>query len=319
MGKIKRPRRASLQVWPRKRANKILPSANWDSIKPEKTKIKHIKGFIGYKVGMTSAYVLDSTPNSLTKNKKIIVPITIIECPPMKILSVRFYKNGIAMKDVLAENLDKELKKRIKLHKKKIVSVDDVRDYDDVRIICYSIVKKTGIKKSPDIGEFGLQGGLEEKLNFIKEHLKKEISVIDVFEKGQLIDFRAVTKGKGFQGPVKRFGIGLKSHKSEKGRRRPGSLGPWHPRRVTFRVPMAGQTGFHTRVIYNLLVLDLGNDLKKYENKLKSIKHYGNLKTDYVLVKGSVQGPAKRQVLMTAPIRETKAQTKLKYGVIELR
>ena len=60
---------------------------------------------------------------------------------------------------------------------------------------------------------------IEEKIKFIKENLGKEISVSDIFENGQLIDFRGLTKGKGFSGPVKRFGISLKSHKSEKGRR----------------------------------------------------------------------------------------------------
>ena len=57
-------------------------------------------------------------------------------------------------------------------------------------------------------------------------------------------------------GPVKRFGISLKFHKSEKGVRRPGSLAPWHPARVTFRTPNMGQTGFFTRVSYNNLIME---------------------------------------------------------------
>ena len=315
----KRPRKGSLQFWPRKRANKILPSANWKAI--DSDKIKNLKGFIGYKAGMASASVQDSTPDSRSKGKRIVVPVTIIECPHMKIMGVRFYKDGVVAKDVLAENLDKELKRKIKVPKKKVGDIDSVKqeDYDDVSVICYSIVKKTGLKKKPDVAEFGLKGSLDEKINFIKENLSKEISVLDIFEKGQLVDFRAVTKGKGFQGTVKRFGVGLKSHKSEKGRRRPGSLGPWHPARVTFRVPMAGQTGFHTRVVYNNLVLDLGNDLEKYKSKLTNIKNYGNVKNDYIVVKGSVQGPAKRQVLITAPLRETKKKLKQSMEVIELR
>ena len=46
--------------------------------------------------------------------------------------------------------------------------------------------------------------------------MNKEISVLDIFENGQLADLRGVTKGKGLQGPVKRFGIKLKKYKSEK-------------------------------------------------------------------------------------------------------
>jgi len=66
-----------------------------------------------------------------------------------------------------------------------------------------------------------------------------------------LVDIRGLTIGKGLQGPVKRFGITLKAHKSEKGQRSVGAIGSFHPTRVTFRVPRAGQLGMFTRVTYN--------------------------------------------------------------------
>ena len=313
MSTRKSPRKGSLQFWPRKRSAKFLPRVNWDAINSG----KNLKGFICYKAGMVSAYVKDNTPDSMTKGKKIIIPTTILECPPLKIFSVRFYKNGKVSKEVLVENLEKELKRKIKFPKKSVGKIEDIKqeDYDDVRAICYSVVKKTGIKKTPDLSEIGIAGNVEEKINFIKENLKKEISVLDVFEKEQLIDLRGLTKGKGLCGPVKRFGITLKSHKSEKGRRRPGSLGPWHPARVIFKVPMAGQLGMFTRVTYNNKIIDLG----KAEKKFKNIKNFGDVKTDYILVRGSIQGPAKRQLLITSPLRETKKQTKKNYELIELR
>ncbi len=310
----KSPRKGSLQFWPRKRARKFLPRANWDSINSSS---KKFKGFICYKAGMMSAYVKDNTPDSMTKGKKISIPVTILECPPLKILSARFYKNGKVAKEVLAENLDKELKKKIKLPKKSSKKIEDVKaeEYDDVRVIVYSQVKKTGLKKTPDIAEIGLSGTIEEKINTIKESLKKEISVLDVFENGQLIDIRGLTKGKGLSGPVKRFGITLKQAKSEKGRRRPGSLGPWHPARVTFRAPQAGQLGMFTRVVYNNKIISIG----KSDDKLKNIKNYGDIKTDYIIVRGSVQGPSKRQLIATAPLRGTKKQLKKSFEFIELR
>lgn len=306
----KSPRKGSLQFWPRKRVNKFLPSVNWDAINSG----KNLKGFICYKAGMKSAFVKDDTPNSMTKGKKIIIPITLLECPPMKIFSIRFYKDGKVCKEILAENLEKELKRKVKLPKKK-TEIKFEGDYDDVRVIGYSIVKKTGLKKSPDLIELGLAGDVETKVNFIKEKLGKEIFVSDIFEKGQLVDLRGLTKGKGLVGPVKRFGITLKSHKSEKGVRRPGSLGPWHPARVIFRVPMAGQLGMFTRVVYNNKIIDLG----KSEGKFKNIKNYGDIKTDYIIVYGSIQGPAKRQLLITSPLRETKKQKKKNYELEELR
>jgi len=311
MPTAKRPRKGSLQFWPRKRAKKFLPRVNWRAINSGKT----LKGFIGYKAGMKSASVKDNTPNSMAKGKKIIIPVTIIECPSMKIFSIRFYKNGKVMKDVLAENLDKELKKKIKVPKRKTGKLEDIKDYDDIQVIFYSQVKKTGLKKKPDLSEIGLNGNVDDKLKFIKENLNKEISILDVFEKGEVVDFRGLTKGKGLSGPVKRFGISLKVKKSEKGQRRPGSLGPWHPARVTFRVPQAGQLGMFTRIICNNNIIDMG----KSEGKLKNIKNFGDVKTDYIIVKGSVQGSSKRQLLITAPLRKSKMQTKKSFELEELK
>ena len=305
------PRRGSLQYWPRKRARKILPSPNWKAIKSDSTKLQ---GFICYKAGMTSAYVKDETPDSMTKGKKIIVPVTIVECPSMKIFSVRFYKNGKVAKDVLSENLDKELKGKIRLPKTN-KKEDLSGDYEDVRVLCYSVVKKTNIKKTPDLSEIALGGSYEDKIKFIKENLGKEISVSNIFEKGNLVDTRGLTIGKGLQGPVKRFGITLKAHKSEKGQRRPGALGSFHPKRTTFRAPMAGQLGMFTRVTYNSKIIELG----KAEKKFMGIKNFGDIKTDYALLTGSIQGPAKRQLLITNALRATKKQKKKNYEVLELR
>ena len=308
----KSPRKGSLQFWPRKRAAKFLPSTNWDAIKSDKI----LKGFIAYKAGMASAFIKDDSEHSMTKGKKKIVPVTILECPSMKILSVRFHKNGIVANEVLAPNLDKELKRKLKLPKtvKKLDSIKS-EEYEDLKVIAYSIVKKTNLKKTPDIIEIGLSGSYGEKLNFVKENLEKEISILDIFDKGQLIDVRGLTKGKGLQGPVRRFGITLKNHKSEKGQRRPGSLGPWHPARVIFRVPMAGQLGTFTRVVYNNKILDMG----KAEEKFKNIKNYGDVKTDYIVVEGSLQGSAKRQLILTQPLKPTKKQLKKQHELIELR
>jgi large subunit ribosomal protein L3 len=322
------PRRGSLQYWPRKRARKILPSPNWKAIKSDSKTT--LQGFICYKAGMASACVKDETPDSMTKGKKIIVPVTIVECPSMKIFSVRFYKNGKVAKDVLAENLDKELKRVVRLPKSN-KKEDFKGDYDDVRVICYSVVKKTNIKKTPDLSEIAINGSFEDKMNFVKENIGKEISISKIFEKGNLVDTRGLTIGKGFQGPVKRFGITLKFHKSEKGQRRPGALGSFHPGRTTFRAPMAGQLGMFTRVTYNSKIIQLGSmkseisgssakDIeRKTDDKFKGMKNFGDIKTDYAILTGSIQGPVKRQLLITSALRETKKQKKKNYEVLELR
>lgn len=312
------PRHGSLQFYPRVRAKKRLPRIRWNSITKEGI---GLLGFIGYKVGMKSAYVRDNTPNSLVKGQRITIPVTILECPPTKILSVRFFKGNKLLGEVLNSHLDSELKKKVKLPKtikKKIEDFEKEDKFDDIRAIVYSVVKKTNIKKSPDIAEIGLTGTKEEKLAFIKENLSKEIHIKEVFKEG-VIDVRGVTIGRGNQGPTKRFGLGLKTHKEEKGPRGPGSGGPWHPARVEFTQPMAGQMGYFTRTTFNKNIVEINSINEMDINISSGFKKYGNIKTDFLIVFGSVQGPSKRQLLITAPLRPTKKQVKKNYELIEIR
>ncbi len=304
-----RPRFGSLQYWPRKRAAKAIPSANWNALKD---KGEGFQGFIGYKAGMGTAIVKDDTPQSMTKGKRKAIAATVLEVPAMKIFSVRFYKDGKVMKDVIVAN-DKELKKKVKVPKT-LGNLEGIEGFDDVRVIMYSLVKQTSVKKKPDMIEVGINAS--DKLAFVKEWIGKEITLADTL-KEKVVDVRGLTKGKGTQGPVRRFGITLKRHKSEKGRRNPGSLGPWHPARVTFRVPMSGQLGQFSRVHYNLPVLSSGSIADKDINRKEGFKNYGKLKTNYVILAGSVQGSTKRQIFVTAPLRPTKKQNKKNYELVE--
>ena len=308
-----RMRSGSLQFYPRVRSKRIVPRVNWKPV-PKNTKLC---GFIGYKVAMVSVWAKDDTPDSMTKGKRIAVPSTILECPPMKIYSARFYRNGKVAKEVLLSK-EKVLKRKVRLPKE-IGKIEEAEDFDDVRVILYSEISKTGIgKKKPDMAEFALSGSMEEKIAFIKENIGKEINISEIFSEG-LVDTRAVTRGFGTQGPVKRFGIALKDHKSEKGRRRPGSLAPWHPARVTFRAPQAGQTGFHKRISYNNQILEIGKISEKNINPKGGFQRYGEIKTEYIILRGSVMGPKKRAVVITPAIRPTKKQEKKKLEVLEIR
>ena len=134
----------------------------------------------------------------------------------------------------------------------------------------------------------------------------------------QLVDLRGLTKGKGLSGPVKRFGVSLRQHKSEKGVRRPGNVGPWHPDNVTFRIPMAGQLGMFSRIQYNGKIIELGKIKEKNINPKQGWHKYGNINTEYAIVAGSIQGPRKRQLLLTFPLRKTKKTEKKNYEVIKL-
>lgn len=319
-------RHGSLQFYPRVRAKEFLPSVHWRSILRKEI---GLLGFIGYKVGMMSAYVKDNSAHSMTKGKRIVVPVTILECPKVKVLSVRFYRDKKILGEVMNKNLDKELSHVIKLPKNVGASLskdeghkkfDDFKDgeFDDIHVVIYSEVKKTGVKKAPDIVEVGVSGSLNEKLDFAKNIFSKEISIKDFIKEG-VVDMRGVTKGKGLQGTIKRFGLGLKAHKSEKGRRTLGSGGPWHPSRVDYTQPRAGQMGFFTRIVYNNKIVSIGSISEKDINPVCGFNGFGKLKTDYLIVQGSVQGAPRRQLLITMPLRPSKKQTKKNYEFIELR
>ncbi|MBM3233145.1 50S ribosomal protein L3 [Candidatus Pacearchaeota archaeon] len=314
MAKLSSPHAGSLQFWPRKRAAKSIPSVNWSVVKG-KDKATGLLGFLAYKAGMATVLVKDSTPDSLSKGKKIYLPVTILEAPHLKVFSIRFYKDGKIMKEALVSN-DKELKKVLRLPKE-VKSLDSQipQSFDDIRLIVYSIAKQTSVKKTPDLAEVGIRA--DNKLEFAKSLVNKEITLKD-FLHYELLDIRGLTRGKGFSGPVKRFGITLKQHKTEKGVRRPGSLAPWHPARVTFRTPQAGQLGMFTRVHYNQKVISSGSISEKDINPGTGFKHYGKIKTDYLFVKGSVQGPVKRQILLTPSFRPTKLTAKRKYELQEV-
>jgi large subunit ribosomal protein L3 len=314
MGAPKRPRWGSLQFYPRKKIDKFIPSVNWSTINAD-PKTQGLLGFITYKVGMSTALVKDVTDKSMTQNKKMYLPVTILEAPSMKLFAIRFYKNNIAIKDVIVSN-EKELKRIVRVPGEvKAFDSQIPADFDDIRAIVYTLVKKTSVKKTPDVAELAINA--ENKLDFVKSLIGKEITPKD-FVQTSLVDTRGLTTGKGNVGPVKRFGLSLKSHKSEKGVRRPGSLGPWHPARVTFHAPQMGQMGLFNRIHYNIKVLAMHSVSDKNINPEHGFKNYGMVKTNYIILAGSVQGPSKRQILLTTSFRPTKMQAKKKYEFLEL-
>jgi large subunit ribosomal protein L3 len=100
---------------------------------------------------------------------------------------------------------------------------------------------------------------------------------VDLFVEGEYIDVAGVTKGKGFQGVVKRHGfsgVGPTSHGQHNRMRAPGSIGASsYPSRVFKGIRMAGQTGNQHRKMINLQVVKLVPE------------------KNLILVKGSVPGP----------------------------
>ena len=294
------PRSGSLQFWPRVRSKRIYSNIkNWFNNNDQKP-----LAFAGYKVGMT--HIQTTRPGK--KGVEIItqMPVTIIECPALKPLSLRFYKKtpygSQVITQIFSKNLDKELKRKVNLPKK--TKEDIPKNYDFLKLVVYTQPKLTSLgKKKPEIFEIPLGGDLE----YAKTLLEKEINVDEIFKQGQFLDSHSITKGKGFTGPVKRFGIGLKSHKSEKKRRAPGNLGAFTPRKTSWKVPIHGQHGYHKRTEYNKQLILIEEDVEKVNQK-GGFNNYGQVKNKYMLIKGSVSGPAKRLIIFTESIRGTKSK-----------
>ena len=315
MPKAHNPRRGSTQFWPRKRSKHSVARVRSWAKESKATPL----GFIGYKAGMVKLLHVDNHPKSSTKNQTIAAASTIIECPPMTVFGVTFYKNSRKCAAVVAEKLAKELKRKIQLPKKTVKKFADVKDnknqgfpadFDDLRLLVHSNPKNTGIgTKKPKVMEVVLGGSKEEKVAYAQEALGKEINISDVFEAGNLVDVHGVTKGKGFQGTVKRYGVQIRQHKSEKTKRGIGNLGAWTPKRVDFTVPQPGKMGYHLRTEYNKQILSIGQDGKAVTSA-GGITHYGQVNNNYLLIKGSVVGPKKKALFLAKAIRPHKKFTK---------
>ena len=303
-----RPRRGSLGFSPRKRASSIIPRIRAWPVTSE-TKLL---GFAGYKAGMTHVVMVDDRKNSPTYGEEIVVPVTVIETPPMKVMGIRIYRQtpyGLQIAgEVWATDLDQNLSRRLNLPKRSRdpESLRDIEDIAEVRVITYTQPYLiTGVpKKVPDVMEQKIGGDPDKALDYAIEKLGKEVRVGEVFAEGAFIDVLGVTKGKGFQGPVKRWGVitlDAKHARSSK-HRRVGTLGPWNPHRVRWTVPQAGQMGFHQRTEYNKRILKIGENGSEITPE-GGFPHYGVVRNEFVLVSGSVPGSVKRLIRMRDAIR----------------
>ncbi len=117
---------------------------------------------------------------------------------------------------------------------------------------------------------------LVEFQGFDDKKVGDEVTV-DIFEEGEFVDLSGITKGKGFQGVVKRHGfrgVGDMTHGQQDTQRAPGSVGgASDPSRVFKGQKMAGQTGTKKRTAQNLKVLKVLPD------------------SSLLVVKGAVPGP----------------------------
>jgi len=263
---------------------------------------------------MTYGLAIDNRQGSLNFGKEIVIPMTVLESPPMLACALRAYTKtyeGLqTFGEAWMEKPPKDFERAISVPEKfptedalkKVESnLDKIVDLRMVLATQPRLAKRA--KKKPDLIEVKIGGGaIKERFEYAKKLLGTEVKLADFIKEGQALDTIGITKGKGIQGPVKRWGIRRKFHKARKTVRQVGSIGAWTPHYVMYSVPRAGQMGFHQRTEYNKLVIKVGNDGSEVTPKGGFLR-YGVINSDYIMVKGSVPGTTNRLIVMRVASR----------------
>ena len=156
---------------------------------------------------------------------------------------------------------------------------------------------------------FVQKGVYEEFAKKLTEKVKK-IRVGSVFEQNEMIDVIGVTKGRGIDGVITRWGVTRLPRKTHRGLRKVACIGAWHPARVSFSVARSGQHGYHHRTELNKKIYRIGkkgdeqsasteNDLTvKGITPMGGFPHYGSVNEDWLMIAGCCVGVKKRVVTL---------------------
>ncbi len=311
------PKHGSLAYLPRHRAKRHVARIRfWPKTDAQ---IPRLLGFIGFKAGMTYVFTIEDRKRSPNFGKEVMRAATVIETPPILACGIRTYTKtpyGLQhLTEAWMKDPPDDLERTIIMPEN--FKTDDMlqkiqTQLDNtavIRLIAATQPRETNLaKKKPDINEIEIGGGnTRQQLDYAKSLLGKTVTAEEVFKEGQFTDVAAITTGKGFQGPVKRWHVTKLQHKGRKTKRGIATLGPWNPHHIMYSVPRAGQTGYHQRIEFNKRILKIGKDGKEVTPKGGYIR-YGNVKSPYILIEGSIPGPEKRAIRIRQPARPPKEQ-----------
>ena len=300
MPAVKRPLKGSRAFYPRVRARRAYPKVkSWGT----SNEVKPL-GFAGFKAGMTHAMIVDTNANSRTKGQVIARAVTVLDCPPVSVFGFNVYSStpyGLkTVATILSDKLDKNLER--KYGAKKIKPTEEklkkVNKFSLVRLLVHT---KPGFKKTPEVFELGVGGAPDKQLEYAKGVLGKELKASEILKAGDYVDVFANSKGKGFQGPVKRFGVRILGRKFQQMHRHVGALGTTEPGKIRPTVAAAGQMGWQSRMEFNKKILKI-DDGKKVAIAGGFLR-YGNISGEAVVIDGSVVGTSKRLVRLRLSIR----------------
>jgi len=336
--KFERPRHGSLAFSPRKRTKHHFGRIR-SFPKDDKSKKPHFTAFMTYKAGMTHIIRDVDRPGSRVHKKEVCEPVTILEAPPMMVVGLVGYietPRGIrALTNVWAGHLSEECKRRFyknwyKSKQKAFTKyqkrwtdatksdgepmkaeLERIKKYCTViRAICHTQITKVKIgQKRAHLKEIQVNGGsVSDKVDFVRGLFEQGVKIADCFDQDEMIDCIGVTKGKGFQGVITRWGCSRLVRKSHRGLRKVACIGTWHPARVQWQVPRAGQMGYFHRTEINKKIYRIGkslaedahnanteNDLtEKAISPMGGFSHYGMVNEDWVMLKGCTMGKRKK-------------------------
>merc|ERR1712216_609439 len=341
--KFEAPRHGPLGFLPRKHAKRSRGKIK-SFPKDDPSKQCNLTAFAGYKAGMTHITREVDKPGSKAHKKEVCEAVTILECPPMMIVGMVGYietPRGLrSIATVWAEHLSEECKRRFYKNWHKSKGKRAFENYkskwsDDsaaaieaecnkikkhctvVRAIAHTQMSKLHLRqKKAHIMEIQVNGGTTaDKVQWIKDRFEQTMSIGNVFEENEMIDTCGITKGRGFEGVVTRWGVTRLPRKTHKGLRKVACIGAWHPARVSYSVPRAGQNGYHHRTEINKKVYRIGEGAKgegkvannastEFDLTVKGITpvggfpHYGEVNEDFVMLKGAVTGVKKRVITL---------------------
>lgn len=311
--KYSAPRRGSIAFRPRARAQSLEARVRtWPEVAGEKTSLL---GFAGFKVGGIHVLSIDDREKTPNFGKQLLNPATVIATPPIKIVGIRGYKKNLyghhAIFDVFAKDLPKELSRKFDAkHSEEAFAKAEGLLVSSSTVMAIVSVSPNSVglsQKTPFVFEVAISGNdPKAQYDFAKSILGREVKSGDVFQPGQNIDVFGITRGKGIEGPITRFGVKRKQHKSRKSVRAVGTLGPISPAVVMYTVARQGQRGFHQRTEYNKRILIMSDTEKDGQNSINpsgGFKHFGLVKGEYIVVRGSVPGVPTRLIRMRHPVR----------------
>jgi large subunit ribosomal protein L3 len=277
-----------------------------------------LMGFAGFKAGGINIMTVDDRDRTPNFGKQFLNPSTVIATPPIRVVGIRGYTEDVDGRhvgfDIYSRDASKELSRKVEVKYKEDLFAKaeaSLSSIQSIMAIATVVPRDANLpQKKPFVFEIAVSGNdNQKKFEYVKGLFGKEIRIRDVFQLGQYVDVLGITRGKGVEGPVTRFGVKRKQHKSRKSVRAVGTLGPISPAVVMYTVARQGQRGFHQRTEYNkriLLMSSAGKDDQTSINPSGGFKHFGLIRDDYVVLRGSVPGVPKRIVKLRQPMRETK-------------